>query len=85
MSRPGKVSSRCRKNALDLGAGNVAVTTSNGDIINSGSDGINANNQATAIAAAANALVTVNAAGSINSGNVKHGSQIPGGHRYSIP
>jgi hypothetical protein len=61
-------------NAIDLGAGDVAVTTSNGDIINSGSDGINANNQATAIAAAADALVTVNAAGSINSGNVQNNS-----------
>ena len=61
-------------NAIDLGAGDVAITTSSGDIINSGSDGINANNQATAIAAAADALVTVNAAGTINSGNVQNNS-----------
>jgi hypothetical protein len=58
-------------NAVDLGAGDVAVTTSDGDVINSTSSGINANNQATAITSAGNALVTVNAAGSINSGNVQ--------------
>ena len=58
--------------AFDYGTGNIAVTTSSGDVISSGSSGINASNQATAIAAAANALVTVSTAAgsSINSGTI---------------
>jgi Ca2+-binding RTX toxin-like protein len=43
---------------------------SNADVITSGSSGINAANQATAIAAPAGALVTVYASGSISSGTI---------------
>ena len=57
--------------AYAYGPGDIAVTTSNGDLISSGSTGIDATQLATAIATTANALVTVNAAGTINSGNVQ--------------
>jgi large repetitive protein len=62
--------------AFDYGTGNIAVTTSNGDVISSGGSGINASNQATAIAAAAGALVTVSTAAgsSINSGTIPNNS-----------
>jgi hypothetical protein len=56
--------------AFNYGTGNISVTTSSGDSINSGSTGINAVNEATAIAAAAGALVTINSFGSINSGTI---------------
>ena len=56
--------------AFNYGPGNIAVTTSNGDTITSGSSGIDAVNEATAITAAADALVTVAAAGSISSGTI---------------
>lgn len=56
------------------GLGDVIVSTSSGDVITSGSTGINANQQATAIAVAANAIVAVNAAGTINAGNIQNDS-----------
>ena len=56
------------------GPGNVSVTTSNSDVINSGSTGINAVNEAIAIAAGVGALVTVNTSGSITSGTVLNNS-----------
>ncbi len=56
--------------AFNFGPGDIAVTTSSGDIITSGSSGIEAINQATAITAAAGALVAVSAAGTINSGTI---------------
>ena len=56
--------------AYAYGTGNVTVTM-NGGTIQSGSSGIDATNEATAIAAAGNALVTVNAAGTIKAGDVQ--------------
>ncbi len=66
--------------AFNYGPGDIAVTTSNGDVITSGSSGINAVNQATAITAAAGALVTIYAAGSVHSGSIltNSGSQPSG-------
>ena len=52
--------------ALNFGGGNISVTTSAGDIINSGSAGIDAVNEATS--AAAGSTIVVNASGTINSG-----------------
>ncbi len=65
--------------AFDYGSGNIAVTTSSGDAISSGGSGINASNQATAIAAAANAFVAVSTAAgsSINSGTIPNNSGSP--------
>ncbi|MGZ5874122.1 MAG: beta strand repeat-containing protein [Bradyrhizobium sp.] len=62
--------------AFDYGTGNIAVTTSGGGVISSGSSGINASNQATAIAATAGALVTVSTAAglSISSGTIPNNS-----------
>jgi hypothetical protein len=56
--------------AFDYGSGDIAVTTLSADIITSGSSGIDAVNEATAITVAADALVTVSAAGTINSGAI---------------
>jgi large repetitive protein len=56
--------------AFNFGPGDTAVTTSSCDIITSGSSGIEAIDQAAAVAAAADALVTVSAAGTINSGAI---------------
>jgi hypothetical protein len=56
------------------GPGDLTVTTLGSDSITSGSSGINANNQATAIAVTANAVVAVNAAGAISTGNIQTGS-----------
>ena len=56
--------------ASNYGPGNVAITTSGGGTITSGSNGINAVNLSTAIDAAADALVTVTAAGTIHSGTI---------------
>jgi hypothetical protein len=53
--------------AFNFGPGNVAVWTQAGDVIKSGSTGINAVNEATAVTSA---LVTVNAAGTIFAGNI---------------
>jgi hypothetical protein len=66
--------------AFNYGPGDIHVTTSNGDAINSGSSGINAVNQATSIAAAQGALVTVSAAGTIHSGTINNNSgSLPSG------
>ena len=54
--------------AYSNGQGNITVTTVSGDFINSGSVGINAYNQATSIAQAANSFISVTANGIINSG-----------------
>ena len=54
--------------ASNYGPGNVAITTSGGATITSGSSAINAVNLSTALDAAADALVTVTAAGTIHSG-----------------
>jgi len=56
--------------ASNYGPGNVAITTSGGATITSGSSGINAVNLSTAIDAGADALVTVTAAGTIHSGTI---------------
>ncbi|SHN73189.1 hypothetical protein [Bradyrhizobium erythrophlei] len=55
--------------AFAFGTGNIAVTTA-GDTINSGSAGIDAVNEATAISVSADATVMVTAAGSINAGTI---------------
>ncbi len=57
--------------AYAYGPGDVTVTISGNGSITSGSSGINANNQATAIATTANAVVAVNAAGTIITGNIQ--------------
>ncbi|HLG85041.1 MAG TPA: Ig-like domain-containing protein [Bradyrhizobium sp.] len=57
--------------AYAYGAGHLTVTTSNNDLIQSGSTGIDVSNEATAIASSANAVVAVNAFGTINAGNVQ--------------
>ena len=50
------------------GAGNISVTTSAGDTVESAGSGINADNQATAIAQSANSNITVETNGIIDSG-----------------
>lgn len=52
--------------ARESNAGNISITTSTGDIINSGGNGIAANNQATTASAASQ--ISIQAAGTINSG-----------------
>jgi hypothetical protein len=66
--------------AFNYGPGDIAVTTSSGDVIKSGSSGIDLVNEATAITVGADALVTVTAAGTINSGTIltNSGSQPSG-------
>ena len=54
--------------AVSFGTGSVSISTVASDIINSGSDGINAANLATAIAAGAASSASVSASGTINSG-----------------
>ena len=56
--------------AFTNGTGNVAVSTSTGDIINSGSVGILAGNFASAVPQAAHSTITVTARGTINSGSI---------------
>jgi large repetitive protein len=63
--------------AFAYGPGDIEVTTLSGDTITSGSAGIDAVNQATAIPTTANALVTVNTAGAINSGTVQTDNASP--------
>ena len=61
--------------AFNYGPGNISVTTSGGDVITSQSSGINASNQASSIAAGADALVTVSTAtGPIHSGTMNNNS-----------
>jgi hypothetical protein len=66
--------------ASNRGTGNVTVNMSNGDVVHSGSIGINANNQDTSISAAANSMIVVTAAGTITSGTIlsNNGSQASG-------
>jgi hypothetical protein len=54
----------------NYGAGDIVVAMSGGDVITSGSSGINAVNLATSIDAAAGALVAVSTAGTIHSGTI---------------
>ena len=56
--------------ALSLGSGYISVSTASGDTINSGSAGIAAADEATAIAVSAESSVTVAAEGTINSGTI---------------
>ena len=56
--------------ALTLGSGDVSVSTASGDTINSGSAGIAAVDEATAIALSAESAVTVTAEGTIDSGTI---------------
>jgi large repetitive protein len=63
--------------ALNRDAGSIAVTTSFGDVINAGGAGIDAVNQASSIAAAANSSVQVTALGTITSGTAATGSGSP--------
>ena len=56
--------------ALNTSAGNIAVTTSSGDVITSGGAGINAVNEDTSIASSSNSVIDVTAYGTINSGNI---------------
>ena len=65
--------------AFNYGPGDIVVATSSGDLISSGSDGINAANQATAITAASDSLVAVNTAGNINSGTILSNNGSPPG------
>ena len=56
--------------AFNWGIGNIAVTTSNLDIINSGSSGINAVNESNPTTPESETLVTVNSFGTINFGGI---------------
>jgi hypothetical protein len=58
--------------AFQTGSGNITIASSGQ--INSGSSGINANNQAAAILASANSTIAVSASGSIGSGTTLNGS-----------
>ena len=58
--------------AFNYGPGDIHVTTSSGDVINSGSSGINASNQSNSIAANQGAMVTVSTAGSIHSRSINN-------------
>jgi hypothetical protein len=60
--------------AFTFGPGNITVATSNGASINSGSTGIQAISQATAITAAANAFITITTSGTIDSGTILNNS-----------
>ena len=56
--------------AFSWGFGNIAVTTSSSDVINSGSTGINVVNESNPIAPSPSMLITVNSAGIINFGGI---------------
>jgi hypothetical protein len=56
--------------AFSLGSGDLSVSTTSGDSIDSGSAGILAANEATTIAASADSSVAVTAAGTIDSGTI---------------
>ena len=56
--------------AFTFGPGNITVTTSNGDMIQSGSSGIEAVSVEAPTAAAAEAFITVTALGTIDSGTI---------------
>ena len=63
--------------AFSLNIGNTSVTTSAGDAINSGSDGIAAINDATTIPAADDSTVSVTAYGTIDSGSIFNLNGLP--------
>ena len=66
--------------AFNYGSGDTTVTTDFGTTINSGGTGINAGNQATAIAASAASTVSVVSFGTINSGaNLDNSGSTPAG------
>ncbi|MGH6682429.1 MAG: beta strand repeat-containing protein, partial [Pseudolabrys sp.] len=66
--------------AFNYGSGKTTVTTDPGATINSGGTGINAGNQATAIAASAASTVSVVSFGTINSGaNLDNSGSTPAG------
>ncbi|HEX5230836.1 MAG TPA: hypothetical protein VFW56_01240 [Bradyrhizobium sp.] len=66
--------------AFNYGPGDVVVTTSPASVVQAGGAGVEANNQATSIASAANSVIAITTAGSISSGTMlnNNGSQ-PGG------
>ncbi|MDN3276002.1 Ig-like domain-containing protein [Frankia sp. RB7] len=61
-------------NVSNYGAGNIEVSTSSGDVIKSGSTGINASSSAAVVPVSADAHIAVNASGTINVGNVVNNS-----------
>ena len=63
--------------AFQTGFGNITINSSGQ--INSGSSGINANNQATAIPASANSVISVSASNQINSGTTPNSGGPPAG------
>jgi len=65
--------------AFSTDAGNISVITNTNDVITSGSSGINAVNEAAAIAAAVGSSITVTAYGTINSGTALTGTSSPPG------
>ena len=65
--------------AFSTDAGNISVITNTNDVITSGSTGINAVNEAAAIAAAVGSSITVTAYGTINSGTALTGTSSPPG------
>ena len=66
--------------ATSSGTGSITIITSAGDLINAGSDGILAKNDASTIASALNSTISVTAYGTVESGNIanKDGS-LPAG------
>ncbi len=72
--------------AFSWGFGNIAVTTSSSDVINSGSTGINVVNEFNPIAPSPSMLITVNSAGIINFGGIATNSGgVPAGCVGRIP
>ena len=63
--------------AESIGTGSISVTTASGDIVNSASSGIFADNQASSIPLAASSTITVNAYGTINIGTTLNGGGSP--------
>lgn len=60
--------------AFNYGPGDVTITIASGDVINAGGVGIDVSNQAASIALAAASVITISAAGSINSGAILNSS-----------
>ena len=65
-------SARFAIGAFNNGSGSITISSSGQ--LTSASSGINASNQSATVAAAANSIITVSAAGTINSGTVPHAS-----------
>ncbi|MCG2645685.1 MULTISPECIES: Ig-like domain-containing protein [Bradyrhizobium] len=63
--------------AYTKGSGNISIITTSGDVINAGSVGINATNEAASIDPSANSSIVVTAAGTINSGTGSTGTGNP--------